>query len=185
MSISCRLVAGMLVCLASLCAGQSVDEVAAERVLGPHWKQVSRAAGMIFTGTVLRVRKQPPVPSSPIPAIEATLQVDHGIAGVRSGQVIRIRQWASAWPLRVPARGDRRALFFFYSPGSAGLTSLVGGPEGQVSIDIHGNLLNGRTTAALDRMRPPRSPRAVQPAPRPVSIAQLERAIRAAREGKD
>ena len=43
-----------LVCVSGIAIAQSRDEVAAERVLGPRWKQVSRAAGMIFTGSLLR-----------------------------------------------------------------------------------------------------------------------------------
>src|SRR5467141_1767737 len=40
-------------CLSILAAAQQSDQVIAERVLGPQWKQLSRRAGMIFAGTVL------------------------------------------------------------------------------------------------------------------------------------
>jgi hypothetical protein len=34
-------------------AAQQSDQIVAERILGPRWKQLSRRAGMIFAGTVL------------------------------------------------------------------------------------------------------------------------------------
>ena len=39
--------------LESLASAQQLDQLAAARVLGPEWKQLSRAAGKVFAGTVL------------------------------------------------------------------------------------------------------------------------------------
>ena len=50
-------------CLPSFAEAQSSDQVAAERVLGPRWKQLSRRAGMIFAGTVLSAATQRPADS--------------------------------------------------------------------------------------------------------------------------
>jgi hypothetical protein len=47
-----------LVFLSSFAAAQQSDQVIAERVLGPQWKQLSRRAGIIFVGTVLIAAKQ-------------------------------------------------------------------------------------------------------------------------------
>src|ERR1700747_3536220 len=58
MRASKRVLVVALTCLSNLCLSafaieQQSDQVIAERVLGPQWKQLSRRAGMIFTGTVL------------------------------------------------------------------------------------------------------------------------------------
>jgi len=176
------MVTGVLVCVSSVVGAQSPDQRAAERVMGPHWKQVARAAGMIFTGRVLSIKRQAPTQGSPIPTVEVKFHVDRGIAGVGPGQIVTIREWAALWPMQRPMRGDRSMLFFFYPPSSAGLTSPVGGPLGQVSLDPAVNVTQGKLTNDRSRrMRPSLGP--VEGPP--TGIVQLERAIRAARAGKD
>src|SRR2546425_5622490 len=93
-----RLFVLAFVCLASLGVAQRSDQFAAARVLGPRWKQLSRSAGMIFSGTVLGV-ETPARKDRPLPLVLTKFRVDRAIAGVQSGQVITIREWAGAWPL--------------------------------------------------------------------------------------
>src|SRR5260370_22373642 len=83
------------VCLSISAAGQQSDQVIAERVLGPQWKQLSRRAGMIFAGTVLTTAAQTPAidraaPAIQTPAVELTFRVDRAIAGVEYGQTLTI-----------------------------------------------------------------------------------------------
>ena len=140
-----RLFALAFVCLASLGVAQLPDQRAA-RVLGPRWKQLSRSAGMIFSGTVLSVETQPAGKDRPLPVILTKFRVDRAIVGVRPGQELRVREWAGAWPLHRAMRGGQRLLIFLYPPSRLGLTSPVGGPLGQVLLDSRGEIV--QTSAA-------------------------------------
>jgi len=184
MSIFKGIVTGVLLCVSCAALAQSPDQRAAERVLGPHWKQVSRAAGLIFTGTVLSIERYAPTQDSPVPTFRVKFHVDRGVAGVRSGQVITIREWAAVWPMQRPMRRAQRMLLFFYPPSSAGLSSPVGGPMGQIAIDAKGNFGAGLPEAPVnDRAHVLRSPHTV--VTQPDRLSQIERAIRSAREGKE
>ncbi len=154
------LVALALVCLGSIAgAGQGADELAAARVLGPQWRQVARAAGLVFSGTVLGVASQPANDGS-VPTIHLRFKVDRAIAGVRSGQVLTVREWAGAWSLHRPMHSGDRVLLFLYPLSKLGLTSPVSGRSGQVALDASGK----------------------RPLSQNVSVLELERAIRSARE---
>jgi hypothetical protein len=167
------------VSLESLAAAQEPDQLAAERVLGPEWKQLSRAAGMVFAGTVLGAA--PATKSQVIPTIEVKLRVDRAIAGVQQGEVLMIREWEGAWSRQPALRPGQRVLLFLYSPSRLGLTSPVGGPLGQIT-------LNGNAeTVAPSAHVPVVSTRSALPVPSlpvpetAVRLDQLERAICAAR----
>ena len=146
MAVFRRLFALAFVCLASLGVAQLPDQQAAARVLGPRWKELSRSAGMVFSGAVLSVETQPVGKDRPLPLISTKFRVDRAIAGVRSGQVLTVREWAGAWPLHRAMRGGQRLLIFLYPPSRLGLTSPVGGPLGQVVLHSRGEIV--RTSAA-------------------------------------
>jgi hypothetical protein len=64
-AVACLLNCGLWnMALSCSAAAQQSDEVVAERILGPHWKQLSRRAGMIFAGTVLSTTPQTATTSS-------------------------------------------------------------------------------------------------------------------------
>src|ERR1700722_10595665 len=168
-----------------LATSQQSDQAVAERVLGSHWKQVSRRAGMIFAGTLLAPAAQnaafdrrlstatlapTPVGTSSVvtfagvSSIQLSFRVDQAIAGVESGQVITIREWAGARPMPRPMPVGEHVLIFLYPPSRLGFTSPIGGSSGMIALDSSGN----GSTAASDQG--------------PVSVMQLERAIRSARE---
>src|SRR3977135_2570927 len=110
-----------VVCLASLGAAQRSDQLAAERVLGPRWRQVSRSAGVIFCGTVIRVEAQNAGRGAPLPLILAQFRVDRGITGVRAGEVITVREWAGTWSTHRAMRSGQRLLIFLYPLSRLGL----------------------------------------------------------------
>jgi hypothetical protein len=140
-------------------AAQTPDELAAARVLGPQWQQMSRDAGMVFSGTVLRIAPQN-ANGSAVPTIELKFKVDRAIAGVRSGQTLTVREWAGAWSLHRPMRVGDHVLLLLYPRSKLGLTSPVNGSAGQIALDGSG-----------------------KPAPlHEITANQLERAIRSARE---
>jgi hypothetical protein len=197
MRASRRVLAVALVCLASFClssfaAAQQSDEVVAESVLGPRWKQLSRRAGMIFAGTVLTAAAPTGANDRTAPgataAVELRFRVDEAIAGVERGQVLTIHEWAGAWSMHRPMASGQHTLIFLYPPSRLGLTSPVGGALGQVALDPSGkNVAERKPALALGlrseglRNESSRQPR-VPGGARNVSVVQLERAIRRARE---
>jgi len=193
-------------CLSSFAAAQQSDQVIAERVLGPQWKQLSRRAGMIFAGTLLAAtplaaaaqtlttqtaapdRAVPAALPGTTPAIQLSFHVDQGIIGVEQGQILTIHEWAGAWSTHRPMRNGQHILIFLYPLSRLGFTSPVGGSLGQVALDP-----TGKNVSKYEE-KPP-APIGVQnespqqpPLPadtRSVSVVQLERAIRSARNEEE
>lgn len=171
-------------CLSSFAAAQQSDQVIAERILGPQWKQLSRRAGMIFAGTVLTAATQgattqtaatdravPPAVPWATPAVQLSFRVDQAIAGVEQGQILTIHEWAGAWSMHRPMRSGQHILIFLYPLSRLGFTSPVRGARGQVALDS-----SGKNVAKPESPPPP-----VPAATHSVSVVQLERAIRSAR----
>jgi hypothetical protein len=130
-----------LVCLASFSVAQRSDQLAAERILGPYWRQLSRSAGMIFSGTVLAIEAQPVRKGRPLPLVLTKFRVDRAIVGTRVGEVLTVREWEGAWSMQRPMSRGERVLIFLYPPSRLGLTSPVGGRLGQVALDSRGEIV--------------------------------------------
>ena len=122
MRASRRVLVVALAFLSSLVAAQQSDQVIAERVLGPKWKQLSRRAGMIFAGTVLTAAAQTVTNQTAAtdrlapgttPAVQLSFHVDEAIAGVERGQVLTIHEWAGAWSMHRPMSKGQHFLIFF------------------------------------------------------------------------
>jgi len=201
----------LVVALASLsifATAQQSDQVIAERVLGPQWKQLSRRAGMIFAGTVLTAATQtattqtvttqtvttqtaapdravPAAVPGTTPAVQLSFRVDQAIAGVEQGQILTIHEWAGAWSMHRPMLSGQHILIFLYPLSRLGFTGPVGGSLGQIALDPSGkNVSKHEQKAAApigvrDESSPP-SP--VSADTYSVTVVQLERAIRSARE---
>jgi hypothetical protein len=188
MRASGRILAVVLAGLSNLylpgfAAAQQSDQLLAERVLGSQWKQLSRRAGMIFAGTVLNVAAPDAstnrASAGAPPAVELRFRVDQPIVGVESGQILTIHEWSGAWSMHRPMSNGQHILLFLYPRSQLGLTSPVGGSLGQVVLDSSGtyvskNELPARQAAFLrsDKKTVTQS----------VTVVQLERAIRRARE---
>lgn len=167
--------------LESLASAQQLDRLAAARALGPEWKQLSRAAGRVFVGTVLGT-EAPTTKDQAIPTVEVKFRVDRAIAGVHPGEVLTIREWAGAWSRQRALRPGQRVLLFLYPPSRLGLTSPVGGPLGQIALNGKGEIV---VPPAHVPVVGPRSALPVPPLPVPdtaIRLDQLERAIRGARK---
>jgi hypothetical protein len=194
MRASRRVLVVALACLSSFAAAQQSDQTIAERVLGPQWKQLSRRAGMIFAGTVLSAATQSVTTqtaatdravSGTTPAVQLSFRVNEAIAEVERGQVVTIHEWAGAWSMHRPMSKGQHILIFLYPPSRLGLTSPVGGSLGQVALDSSGKNVAGheQKPAADIGLRNELSQQPRMPvATGSVSVVQLERAIRSARE---
>jgi len=173
--------------LSSFAAAQLSDQAAAERVLGPQWKQLARRAGMIFAGTVLAVAPPTAASDRALPSNQLTNQlsfrVDQAIAGVERGQTLTIHEWAGAWSMHRPMSKGQHILIFLYPPSRLGLTSPLGGALGQVALDPSGkNVVVQKPAAALGLRNGSSAKPRVPLDNGDVSVVQLERAIRSARE---
>ena len=194
----------LVVALASLsifATAQQSDQLIAERVLGPQWKQLSRRAGMIFAGTVLAAAAQtvttqtaatdravPAAVPAATPAVQLTFRVDQAIAGVEQGQILTIHEWAGAWSMHRPMLSGQHILIFLYPLSHLGFTSPMGGALGQVALDPSGKIVSksGQRPSAPIGVRDESSPRSpVSADTHSVSVVQLERAIRSARNEEE
>ena len=156
----------LMATIAVLCCSNSIilaqselanrsDQAAAERILGPHWKQLSRRAGMVFSGTAIGTKVLEVRTDQGVPAITLTFRVERAVIGVEAGRAVTIRQWAGAPSQLRLVRDGEHVLLFLYPPSRLGLTSPVGGAQGLIQ-------LNAQTSDA--------------------ALTQLERAIRTARQ---
>jgi len=193
MPSSRRVLAVALACLSSFAAAQQSDQVIAERVLGPQWKQLSRRAGMIFAGTVLTAAP-PPIAATDravpgvTPAVQLSFRVERAIAGVERGQILTIHEWVVAWSMHRPMRSGQHILIFLYPPSRLGFTSPVGGSLGQVALDPSGKNVSrdAQKPVAAIGLRNASSPRPRVPVDTGnISVVQLARAIRSARNEEE
>ncbi len=167
------LLAWVFVCLGSLTvAAQPSDQLLAARVLGPRWKKMVHTAGMVFSGTVVGVEASP-AKDQAVPTIQIKLRVERAIAGVDAGQVLTIREWVGAWSMHRPMHAGEHVLLLLYPRSSLGFTSPVSGARGQIALDASGT----RVAAPLKERKTWDIQQTVN-----VSVLQLERAIRSARE---
>jgi hypothetical protein len=173
------------------------DQATAARVLGPQWVQMSRRAGIIFAGTVVganlptaaadHLNLVSATTPAMLPTIELTFRVDRAIAGTQTGQVLTIHEWAGASSTHQPMNNGQHVLLFLYAPSRLGLTSPVGGAAGVIILDASGKNVPAPNPAANFRSL---NTSEIYPAAfssRPaivlgVSVLQLERAIRSARQ---
>jgi hypothetical protein len=181
-----------LACLASFAPAQQAkqsDQIVAERILGPQWKQLSRRAGIIFAGTVLASAQPAAVQPAnadrqlpgTIPAVQLTFRIDHAIAGVEPGQILTIHEWAGASSMHPPMLKGQHILLFLYPPSRIGLTSPVSGSQGQVALDPTGEYVTLRRSSPGVAVQSNFFLRLPSAANAPISLLQLERAIRSAR----
>jgi hypothetical protein len=155
---------------------QPSDQAVAERVLGSGWQQLSRRAGMIFAGTVVsagRGTRPTDRAAQGTSTVELNFLVDEPIAGVERGETLKIHEWLGAWSMHRPMLPGQRFLIFLYPLSRLGLTSPVGGSNGQVALDSSGKNVSYRHFSELQK--------ANAGALGSVSVLQLERAIRGAR----
>jgi hypothetical protein len=102
--------------------------------------QLTKKAGFIFAGRVLRVER-PAAQLDRVPVVQVTLQVEHAMRGTQRGQTFTLTQWAGAWESGPHFRPGQRLLLFLYPRGPTGLTSVVGGRLGQFDVDAGGNIV--------------------------------------------
>jgi hypothetical protein len=105
------------------------------------FSRFSRAAGMIFSGTVLNVERRPATAGQTVEAVAITFHVEHAMRGVTRGENITISQWIGLWSSGQRYRAGEHVVLFLYPPSILGLTSAVGGAMGRFALDRWGRVL--------------------------------------------
>jgi hypothetical protein len=100
----------------------------------PRVRPLTRSSGYIFAGTVKSVERAAPEGHG-LATVLINFHVDQAMRGVRTGQMLAIREWAGLWETGERYRPGERVLLFLYPPSKLGLTSPVGGPMGRYKID--------------------------------------------------
>jgi len=102
---------------------------------------IARAAGTIFSGTVMAVARRPAPHGQSLETVAITFHVQNAIRGATPGQDLTITQWMGLWSGGQRYRVGERVLLFLYPPSKLGLTSSVGGDMGRFSVDLWGRVL--------------------------------------------
>jgi hypothetical protein len=105
-----------------------------------HSRPLTRSSGYIFAGTVKLVERIAPKGNG-VATVQISFHVDQGMQGVRTGQMLTIREWAGLWQSGQRYRPGERVLLFLYPPSKLGLTSPVRGPLGRFRIGLDGHVV--------------------------------------------
>lgn len=188
-------VLGLALCPLDLVQGQQTDEQAIAGALGPQWKQLSHRAGVIFAGTVLAaggkegkresfdasVSDHFQAHISSQSSLQVRFRIDEPITGTGAnpGEIFTIHEWSGAWSLHRPLQSGQRVLIFLYPLSRLGFTSPVGGSQGVLVLDPSGKYVSAEE---LQFRKPSSSSQNAFSIQGPISVAQLKRALRRARE---
>ena len=103
-----------------------------------HIRNLSRAAGFIFRGTVLSVVHVAPTHANQLESVQICFRIDENLRGTKSGAPLCIREWAGLWTSRDRYRVGEQLALFLYPPSRLGLTSPVSGEEGRFAMNASG-----------------------------------------------
>jgi hypothetical protein len=100
-----------------------------------------RAAGIIFSGTVIRVEPRSRTSGQTVSTVAITFHVENAVRGSTSGKELTIYEWAGVWSSGQRYRIGERVFLFLYPRSKLGLTSSVAGPIGRFAVDTRGTLV--------------------------------------------
>ena len=143
-------------------------QTASSPVGQPWMDRLARPAGMIFSGTVVSVRRE-----SDRASVRVTLRVGDAVRGCATGDTVDIAEWAGLWAHSDRYRRGEKLLLFLYARNGEGLTSPVAGDLGVIRLDGHGGMrltsaqatLFGLTHPALHSPSRPTRPQMASPPP--------------------
>jgi hypothetical protein len=106
------------------------------------FEALTQRAAIIFAGRVVKIEfpgePQLEEKSETDSFVQITFQVDDGIRGAKSGDLITIQEWTGLWGGKAAAaqryRVGEKVLIFYHRPNAAGITSPVGGTAGRFPI---------------------------------------------------
>jgi hypothetical protein len=102
---------------------------------------LSRAAGMIFSGTVTEIERRPARRGQSVETVAVTFHIESALRGATAGRNLTINQWIGLCSSGQRYALGERVLLFLYPKSKLGLTSCVGGPLGHFEIDRTGRVV--------------------------------------------
>ncbi len=99
-----------------------------------------RAAGIIFSGTVIRVEPRSQTNGQTVSTVSITFHVENAVRGTAAGRELTIYEWTGVWSSGQRYRVGERVFVFLYPRSKLGLTSSVAGPIGRFAVDTRGTL---------------------------------------------
>jgi hypothetical protein len=112
-----------------------------ERRLPTGFSQITRAAGTIFSGTVMAIARRPALHGPSVETVAITFHVESAIRGATPGEDLTVFQWIGLWSSGQRYRVGERVLLFLYPLSKLGLTSSVAGPMGRFTVDPWGRVM--------------------------------------------
>ena len=149
------------------------------RVLPPDLNEITRRAGMIFSGTVLQIEPIRAPSSDQVASVQITIRVEQAVRGARSGETLSFREWAGLWTPGARYRVGQRLMLFLYAPSTLGLTSPVGGRSGEFAVDRDGRIVLSPEQQQAIRVSPKPTYLDLN---RPVPLREFTRMVRRMRE---
>jgi hypothetical protein len=99
------------------------------------------AAGIIFSGTVIRIQAPSGANAQTVSTVAITFHVENALRGTTAGRELTIYEWAGVWSSGQRYRVGERVFVFLYPRSKLGLTSSVAGPIGRFAVDTRGTLV--------------------------------------------
>jgi len=103
--------------------------------------QMVHAAGIIFSGQVMSIAREPAFGAASLETIAITFHIDRAFRGARTGKNLTIHEWTGLWSSGQRYRAGERVLLFLYPASKLGLTSCVAGPVGRFAVDPVGRVV--------------------------------------------
>jgi hypothetical protein len=139
MAWGARVLGWLAVLLAGLPGKACIAQVPVPSTKDAVLEQMSEAAGAIFAGQVVAVRRPTGPMGSAADAAEGVVEIDfrveRALLGPVEGSVYTLREWAGLWAGSAERyRVGRRLLVFLRSPDAGGLSSPVHGVDGAIPL---------------------------------------------------
>jgi hypothetical protein len=115
------------------------------------FRQIVRASGTIFAGTVTKIEPGPARGGTAIPTVAVTFRVERPLRGAIPRESFTILQWLGLWTAGQRYVLGEHVLLFLYPPSKLGLTSAVAGPLGRFNLDAAGRILLSEQQLAVFR----------------------------------
>jgi hypothetical protein len=112
------------------------------------------AAGIIFSGTVIRIQPRSRANAQTVSTVAITFHVENALRGSTSGRELTIYEWAGVWSSGQRYRVGERVFVFLYPRSKLGLTSSVAGPIGRFAVDTRGTLVLSPQHISVFRRHP-------------------------------
>jgi hypothetical protein len=101
--------------------------------------KLTRPAGIIFSGAVVRIEREPDENGKPA-SVRIAFRAEVALRGCYAGETVEVAEWAELWVRHDRYRVGQQVLLFLYSRNAAGLTSPVGGDLGVFVLGSDGLL---------------------------------------------